>query len=61
MHSGRQFGARPIYPGKQEHAGVSPTILHCEFGPHGEGIQGFPDGFGFGPKISEMYVVIMLS
>lgn len=32
--------------GKQEHAGASPTTLHWEYGPHGDGIHGFP----LGPK-----------
>jgi len=52
VHSGRQFGARPMYPGKQEHAGVFPITRHCAFGPHGEGLHGFPDGSGgaFGSK-----------
>lgn len=51
IHSGRQFGALPIYPGWHEQAGVSPTMRHCECGPQGEGIQGLPEGFGSGPKI----------
>lgn len=41
-HSGRQFGGRPIKFGKQEHAGCVPITLHCELGPQGEGIHGFP-------------------
>lgn len=26
---------------KQEQDGESPDTLHCEFGPHGDGMQGF--------------------
>lgn len=40
-HSGLQFGGAPKKSGKQEHDGDSPTTLHCAFGPHGEGWQGF--------------------
>lgn len=43
-HSGLQFGAIPIKFGKQEHAGASPTTLHWEYGPHGDGMHGFPLG-----------------
>lgn len=42
MHSGLQFGGDPMNCGRQEHAGDSPWTLHCEFGPHGDGTQGFP-------------------
>lgn len=41
MHSGLQFGGVPINSGKQEQDGESPVTLHCEFGPHGDGWQGF--------------------
>jgi len=41
MHSGLQFGGDPINWGRQEHAGDSPWTLHWEFGPQGDGIQGF--------------------
>lgn len=40
-HSGRQFGGDPIYSGKHEHDGDVPCTWHCEYGPQGEGIQGF--------------------
>lgn len=40
LHSGLQLGARPTKFGKQEHAGVSPTNLHRELGPQGDGMQG---------------------
>lgn len=43
-HSGLQFGGELINPGKQEHEGDSPDILHCELGPHGDGRQGFIGG-----------------
>lgn len=36
-HSGLQFGGDPMNAGKQEHEGLSPVTLHCEFGPHGDG------------------------
>ncbi|CAB0002809.1 unnamed protein product [Nesidiocoris tenuis] len=39
-HSGLQFGGDPWKSGKQEHEGLSPTALHCELGPHGDGAQG---------------------
>lgn len=37
IHSGRQFGGNPENSGRQEHDGESPTALHSEFGPHGDG------------------------
>lgn len=40
-HSGRQLGGVPINSAKQEHEGVSLISLHSEFGPHGDGWQGF--------------------
>ena len=40
MHSGLQFGADPIYDGKQEQAATPLFTLHSEFGPHGDGLQG---------------------
>jgi hypothetical protein len=40
-HSGLQFGGEPIFPGKHEQAGLSPTARHSELGPQGEGIHGF--------------------
>lgn len=39
-HSGRQFGGDPMNSFKHEHDGVSPTTLHCEFGPQGDGRHG---------------------
>lgn len=42
IHSGRQFGGRPIKFGRQEHAGWVSITLHCELGPQGEGMQGLP-------------------
>lgn len=41
LHSGLQFGGLPRYSGRQEQLGIPPISLHCEFGPHGEGTQGF--------------------
>ena len=43
-HSGLQLGGTPRKSGKQEQDGVSPEILHCELGPHGEGMHGFCGG-----------------
>lgn len=40
VHSGRQFGARPTYPSRQVQTGDSWMTLHCELGPHGDGMQG---------------------
>lgn len=40
-HSGLQFGGLPINVGKQEQEGDPPISLHSEFGPHGDGTQGF--------------------
>ena len=53
VHSGRQFGARPTKFGRQEHAGCVPTTLHCELGPQGEGLQGFPTGAGVAARIQD--------
>jgi len=50
-HSGLQFGGEPINSGKQEHDGDSPCTLHWEFGPQGDGIQGFPTGWGISAAI----------
>uniref|UniRef100_A0A1A9VW35 Uncharacterized protein n=1 Tax=Glossina austeni TaxID=7395 RepID=A0A1A9VW35_GLOAU len=41
VHSGRQFGGIPTYCNKQLQEASSFTILHCEYGPHGEGMHGF--------------------
>lgn len=40
-HSGLQFGGRPMKFGRQEQAGTFPSTLQCEWGPQGDGIQGF--------------------
>lgn len=40
VHSGRQPGGLPKYPGKQEQTETSPLDLHWLFGPHGDGIHG---------------------
>lgn len=39
-HSGRQFGGAPMYSLRHEQDGVSPTGLHSEFGPQGDGWHG---------------------
>lgn len=44
VHSGRQFGARPIKLGKQEQAAWPLICLHWELGPQGEGTQGLTGG-----------------
>lgn len=44
VHSGLQFGGRPMKFGKHEQAGELPTTRHWEFGPQGEGTQGLPLG-----------------
>lgn len=49
VHSGRQFGGDPMYPGWQLQAGVSPVLTHIELGPQGEGWQG-SSGIGAGAK-----------
>lgn len=41
MHSGLQVGGLPIYPIMQEQTACPFISLHSEFGPHGEGWQGF--------------------
>lgn len=40
MHSGRQFGGKPVYSGWQVHEGDSPMTLQIEYGPQGEGVHG---------------------
>lgn len=40
-HSGLQFGGAPIYPSRQEQAGLDPETWHWEFGPQGFGAHGF--------------------
>lgn len=41
VHSGRQFGGRPMYFGVHEQTAVSSlTTRHCEFGPQGDGTHG---------------------
>ena len=44
VHSGLQLGGLPKKLGKHEHEGESPTFRHCEFGPQGDGTQGFITG-----------------
>lgn len=41
-HSGRQEGGEPVMVGRHEHIAcpLEPS-LHWEFGPQGEGLQGF--------------------
>jgi hypothetical protein len=52
-HSGRQFGADPIIPGKHEQTGKSPFTRHSEFDPHGDGMQGFTGrGAGVGSALT---------
>lgn len=47
MHSGRQLGGDPRNSGIHWHAGVScPLCWHMEFGPHGDGWQGFEEAGG---------------
>lgn len=40
-HSGLQEGGDPMNCGRQEQDGDPLISLHCAFGPHGEGEQGF--------------------
>ena len=41
-HSGRQLGARPMKPGRQEQTARPPSVtVHCELAPHGLGWHGF--------------------
>ena len=40
-HSGRQFGGDPTYSAIQEHDGASLIAWQIEYGPQGEGKQGF--------------------
>lgn len=48
--------------GKQEHDGDSPDTLHCEFGPQGDGMQGFvgTDTIGSSKKylVSIYYMIL---
>lgn len=37
MHSGRQFGADPIYSGKHEQEAEPLASVQTALGPHGEG------------------------
>lgn len=46
VHSGLQLGGEPVYSGRHEHDGVPPLSLHCEYGPQGEGTQGFTGAGG---------------
>lgn len=39
-HSGLQLGGDPIKLGRQEQDGFPLMFLHCEFKPHGDGMQG---------------------
>lgn len=41
IHSGLQFGGDPTNSGRQEQDGCPFISLHWEFGPHGDGLQGF--------------------
>lgn len=45
-HSGLQFGGLPENPVKHEQEGASPISWQIEFGPQGDGTQGF--GFATG-------------
>lgn len=61
IHSGRQLGGAPMYEDKQEHDGLFPVVIHCEFGPHGDGTQGF---FGEGESFcgsKKLYLLIYCS
>ena len=40
LHSGRQLGGLPSYPGRQEQYLKLFTTLHWECGPHGSELQG---------------------
>lgn len=40
-HSGLQFGGELINPFMHVHVGELLITWHCEFGPHGDGWQGF--------------------
>lgn len=60
VHSGLQLGGVPTYVGKHEHEGELPISLHCEYGPQGDGMQGFINA-GWGdasgrPRIQVLYV-----
>lgn len=46
-HSGLQLGGEPMNPSRQEHEGESPDCLHSEFGPQGDGWQGFTTRISF--------------
>lgn len=50
-HSGLQLGGVPINSGKQEQDGLSPATWHWEFGPQGDGWQGFFGGIGTSAKM----------
>lgn len=39
-HSGLQFGGIPIYWERQLQDGTPWLSLHCEYGPHGDGMHG---------------------
>lgn len=39
VHSGRQYGGEPTYPGRHEHAGPLANNWHREWGPQGDGVQ----------------------
>ena len=53
VHSGRQFGGFPKYPGLQWHTGRGPITSHIEYGPHGFGWQlpGLGGGVGLGDAV----------
>lgn len=53
-HSGLQFGGDPINSAKHEQEGESPWTLHWEFGPHGDGMQGLPTGWGISAAINSI-------
>lgn len=65
VHSGRQFGGDPIYSDKQEQDGMSLMLLQTEFGPHGDGTQGFfvnvRVGTGSGAIKVSFYFMIFIS
>lgn len=55
VHSGRQFGGTPMYVGEQEQLGTPLTSLHCEYGPHGEGMHGLRGGSSCGGRGATNY------
>lgn len=45
-HSGLQYGGDPKKLGKHVHDGSSPTSLHIELDPQGDGVQGVTSATG---------------